>query len=148
MTQQAQFVASRDAVYARTLAWGNNNNNGATALSKLSRVDQMPLSSTTPPVLILASDCVYYKELHLPLEQTIFDLLSNTNTASEEDFACLIATLWRWKSNNTFYKQFRRCTRTKTPTLVGNVLEMRVSVNTNHGGRSVLQMFAVQLVSR
>jgi len=82
-----------EPVAAQRLAWGTNDYEAA--LEKLAP----KTNENEVPILILAADCVYFKELHEPLEHTILSLLSNAPIGS----ICLIAGARRWKRDNSFY---------------------------------------------
>jgi hypothetical protein len=62
--------------------------------------------SSNSPVLVLASDCVYYAKLHLPLEQTLAALLSN----APKGLMWLIAGARRWKRDSKFYAKLGKAT--------------------------------------
>ena len=117
----------KKAVTAEALNWGSNE--WKSVLSKFDKflLDHHLLNNDIndpksrhyfdlkmkKPILILASDCVYFKDLHLPLEETLKDILSN----SHETSMCLIAAARRFKSDNTFFKNLGKKTRTASHSL-------------------------------
>jgi hypothetical protein len=107
-------------------------------------------SSTIPPLLILGSDCVYFEELHKPLELALHGLLSQLPPHS----LCLLAGVRRWKRDNAFYQSILgKHTRTKTHQLRCTLLQETIQRNTNDNeqqesspSRVVLRIYAVQWV--
>jgi len=137
-----QFHLGPSAVSCEPLVWG--------------APQESYRSTVIPPQndhkwLILASDCVYYEELHLPLEQTLATLLSNQGNSSTSSHhqLCLLAGMRRWKRDTTFYSKLGRRTRTSTHTLqctcLHEVVE-RPSSNMDH--RNIFRIYAVRWVAR
>ena len=129
-----KFRAGPDAVQARVLAWGNEDH--------ASQVVQ-EWQSPDCPVLVLASDCVYYAELHLPLEQTLATLLSNAPKGS----VCLIAGARRWKRDTKFYAKLGKATRSATHCLSTTVLKETFTRN-DQQGRQIMRLYCVQWLPR
>eukprot|EP00978_Attheya_sp_CCMP212_P047561 scaffold422024_cov63-Attheya_sp.AAC.1 len=74
------FVCGPAAVQAQALRWG-----AATAQdcdSALAVLSQLSNSTFAQPILVLASDCVYFEQLHLPLEETFLSILSTAPAGS------------------------------------------------------------------
>jgi hypothetical protein len=127
-----RFVLNSDAVEAQVLSWGDEEHIQQ-ALAWLLENDG--------PVLILASDCVYFQELHAPLEQTLRQLLeplsSNRTTAK-----CWIAGMRRWKRDNAFYANLGQRTRTATHELTCDCLQETVSRDDNDK-REIIRVFSI-----
>lgn len=60
------------------------------------------------PLLIIAADCVYYESLHVPLEQTLSNLLSSCSLSSS---LCVMTSVRRWKRDNRFYSKLGKQSR-------------------------------------
>jgi hypothetical protein len=129
-----RFCGGPDAVQARVLAWGNKDH-----------VEQVfqEWQSSDSPVLVLASDCVYYAELHLPLEQTLAALLSNAPKGS----MCLIAGARRWKRDTKFYAKLGKATRSATHCLSTTVLKETITRNDKQE-RQITRVYCVQWLPR
>lgn len=93
------------------------------------------------PLLILASDCVYWEACHKPFELALHGLLSR---APPTNSMCLIAGIRRWKRDNTFYQTLGRHTRTKTHELRCTLLQE--TIRREEESRMVLRIYAVQWV--
>jgi len=114
-----RFLLGTDCVEAMRLDWGNESETRE-ALEWIERQQSQTkqpsddgaavVLASTLPVLILASDCVYWPELHLPLEQVLMRLLSQCPPQS----VCLLAGMRRWKSDNAFYQSLGKQTQTPT----------------------------------
>ena len=141
------FVLGPSAVTCLPLPWGvlstsissilyNNSFTGEAANTKSYRD-----LSKSPPLLVLASDCVYYEELHLPLEETLVSILSE-NTQS----ICLLAGMRRWKRDNTFYSKLGRRTRTGTHSLECTCIHELVQRKYESSTRNIIRIYAVRWV--
>jgi len=99
-------------------------------------------------VLLLASECVYFEELHEPFEQTLADILSS----SPEGSMCLISQTRRFKRDNTFYAKLGRNTRTATHGLtcvcVQEVVRRDFDGGKNDFGirRQIMRVYAIQWI--
>jgi hypothetical protein len=149
------FICGPAAVQAQALRWG-----AATAQdcdSALAVLSQLSNSTFARPILVLASDCVYFEQLHLPLEETFLSILSTAPAGS----MCLVAGARRWKRDNAFYAKLGKATRNHSPThhLVCTCLQETVTRyhdkddngnddNNNNGDstqrRSIMRIFAIQ----
>lgn len=135
-----QFHLGPSAVSCVPLIWGTPQESFISTLRHQQNLHKW---------LLLASDCVYYEELHLPLEQTLAALLSNPSNTSNHHQLCLLAGMRRWKRDTTFYSKLGRRTRTATHTLQCTCLHElveRPSNTTDH--RSILRIYAVRWVAR
>jgi Lysine methyltransferase len=126
---RAKFEFGGDAVTSQVLSWGNTSD----------CEDALRWLPNDERILILAADCVYFKELQIPLEQTLAALLSQ----APEGSLCLIAGARRWKSDNSFYAKLGQRTRTATHQLSCVCLKETVSRDAS-GRRDVLRVFGVQ----
>lgn len=126
---RAKFEYGEDAVTSQVLSWGNASD----------CEDALRWLPSDERILILAADCVYFKELQIPLEQTLAALLSQAPKGS----ICLIAGARRWKSDNLFYAKLGQRTRTATHQLSCVCLKETMSRDAN-GRRDVLRVFGVQ----
>ena len=126
---RSKFKCGESAVNSQVLSWGNESDCQA-ALRWLPRTDD---------VLILAADCVYFKDLQWPLEQTLVGLLSQVSPGS----LCLIAGARRWKSDNAFYARVGQRSKSDNHRLSCVCLKETVSRDTN-GHRDVLRVFGIQ----
>lgn len=66
--------------------------------------EDVTLFSTSPPDLILASDCVYYDTLFEPLMQTLKWLCGAEKLAGMGSPVVLLAHLRRWKKDGQFFR--------------------------------------------
>mmetsp|Transcript_8943 Transcript_8943/g.20679 ORF Transcript_8943/g.20679 Transcript_8943/m.20679 type:complete len:287 (+) Transcript_8943:615-1475(+) len=94
-------------------------------------------------LLILASDCVYWESLYEPLERTLAQLLSSSLQQQPSRFA-LLASVRRWKRDNTFFHQLGKKTKTKTHSLICTCVHGHVDVNDDDGKRQVMKIHHVQ----
>lgn len=136
-----QFRLGSSAVSCTPLLWGAQQD---------SYLETISPNINNHNWLILASDCVYYEELHLPLEQTLASLLSSKANSSSHHRLCLLAGMRRWKRDNTFYSQLGRRTRTSTHTLQCTCLHELVEKpgTSNSDNRNILRVYAVRWVAR
>lgn len=132
---QSKFVGGTEAVTCQVLAWGNENDAGKI-------VQEWKENESDDPILILASDCVYWSELHLPLEQTLAYLLSNTPDGS----LCLIAGARRWKKDTKFYAKLGKATKSETHGLVATLLDE--TVTRNEESREIMRVYSVEWLPR
>jgi Lysine methyltransferase len=124
------------AVTVQRLEWGNEED-----VVKATRWCDERASNR--PVLIVGSDCVYWEELHEPLERTIFSLLSRCAPGS----LCVLAGMRRWKRDNAFYQTLGRRTRTATQQLRCTCVQESVS-RSDSGQREVMRVFVVEITAR
>jgi Lysine methyltransferase len=124
------------AVTVQKLEWGNE-----TDVLEASRWCEERASDR--PVLIMGSDCVYWEELHEPLERTIFLLLSRCAPGS----LCVLAGMRRWKRDNAFYQTLGKRTRTATQQLRCTCVQESISRSDN-GQREVMRVFVVDITDR
>ena len=128
-----RFQCGEDAVQTQVLAWGDESH-CQEALSWLPKDDQL---------LILAADCVYFKELQDPLEQTLASLLSH----APEGSIGLIAGARRWKSDNAFYAKLGERSKTAHHYLSCVCLQETVTRDLD-GHRDVLRVYGIQWRNR
>ena len=126
-----RFRGGEDAVQAQVLSWGNNDDADA-ALQWIG----------PGPFLVIASDCVYFPQLHEPLEQTLCHFLQN-----RMDSKCWIAGMRRWKSDNAFYKNIGNKTKTLTHQLHCDCLKETVK-RTEDDQREIIRVFSIQWKER
>ena len=126
---RSKFKCGESAVKSQVLSWGNESDCQA-ALRWLPPTDD---------VLILAADCVYFKDLQWPLEQTLAGLLSQVPPGS----LCLIAGARRWKSDNSFYAKVGQRSKADNHRLSCVCLKETVSRDKD-GHRDVLRVFGIQ----
>jgi len=143
-----QFRNGPDAVFAAPLPWGQNAFEDGTLQKVISKLFhqssnksalETDLSTSHKPIMILASDCVYYEELHEPLEETLAAILSTAHP----DSICLIAGMRRWKRDNTFYKKLGRRTRTSLGTLDCTCIYEKVE---RVESREILRVFCIRWI--
>mmetsp|Transcript_25555 Transcript_25555/g.36658 ORF Transcript_25555/g.36658 Transcript_25555/m.36658 type:complete len:193 (-) Transcript_25555:183-761(-) len=137
------FVLGPSAVTCLPLPWGVLSTSVTSILFNNSSANKKSYRdvSKSPPLLILASDCVYYEELHLPLEETLVSILSE-NAQS----ICLLAGMRRWKRDNTFYSKLGRRTRTRTHSLECTCIHELVERKCNSSTRNIIRIYAVRWV--
>ena len=148
INMQLNFPEIQTGAEAQRLAWGNDQDI-AMALQwwKANRCTK------DQPLLLLASDCVYWEELHAPLEYTLAQLLQ----ALPEGSMALVAGVRRWKRDNLFFKTIGKRTRTQTHALTCTCLKETVTRATNisedfnnedddeqQQQRSILRVFAIE----
>jgi hypothetical protein len=126
-----RFRGGEDAVQTQVLRWGNTDDAEA-ALQWIG----------PEPFLVIASDCVYFPELHEPLEQTLCHLLKH-----RMDSKCWIAGMRRWKSDNAFYKNIGNKTKTLTHQLNCDCLQETVN-RTQDNQREIIRVFSIQWKER
>lgn len=127
-----RFQLGETAVHAQVLFWGNQDDATA-ALQWLG----------PGPFLIIASDCVYFPKLHEPLEQTLCHLLQEDRTGSK----CWMAGMRRWKSDNAFYKNIGKKTKTATHHLACECLQETVT-RTEENRREIIRVFSIEWKER
>jgi hypothetical protein len=129
---QDRFALGKDAARPQRLEWSTSQDRDK-ALDWYHQVavDQQPL-------LILASDCVYWEEFHKPLEETLAHLLSELPVHS----LCLLAGVRRWKRDNTFYQTLGKHSRTQTHTL--HCTSLQETIRRDGESREVMRIYAVQ----
>jgi len=132
-----RFLLGRDAAHVQKLEWNVEED----ALEALKWCEKQALSADQP-LLLLGSDCVYWEDLHAPLEQTLFCVLSKAPTGS----ICLLAGMRRWKRDNSFYQSLGKRSRTDTHTL--QCICLQETVSRANGEREVMRVYAVQYVAR
>jgi hypothetical protein len=94
------------------------------------------------PLLALGADCVYWEELHEPLERALFHILSRAPQGS----LCLLAGMRRRKRDNKFYQNLGKRTCTATHELRCTCMDETVE---RHGAkREIMRIFAVEWVQR
>jgi hypothetical protein len=125
-----RFLLGETAVEAQVLSWGNERDAQAT----LAWIGDGPF-------LIIASDCVYFQELHEPLERTLCHLLKDRTGE------CWIAGMRRWKSDNAFYKNIGQKTKTPAQQLVCECLKETVSRN-EENQREIIRVFSIEWKER
>jgi hypothetical protein len=152
-----------DAVQVDRLYWGNAqdvkkalewyNSSKATTTAAVTTGESYSFSDQQQqPLLILASDCVYWEEFHKPLEEALAGLLS----AVPSNSLCLLAGPRRWKRDNTFYQNLGKASKTKTHSLQCTCLQETVRRNTTtttctdgqeeSSSREVMRIYAIQWV--
>jgi hypothetical protein len=127
-----RFVLKWEAVQAQVLSWGDEEHIQK-ALAWILENDG--------PILILASDCVYFQELHAPLEQTLRQLLEPLSSTSRTT-KCWIAGMRRWKRDNAFYANLGQRTRTATHELTCDCLQETVSRDEDDK-REIIRVFSI-----
>ena len=125
-----RFLGGEAAVQAQVLTWGNQDDAESALLWA---------GHTRQPVLIIASDCVYFPKLHTPLEQTLCHLLKGDRTGIK----CLIAGMRRWKSDNAFFKNIGTKTKTTTHQLICECLQETVT-RTEQNQREIIRVFSIE----
>jgi hypothetical protein len=140
LLNQESYLLGPNAVEVLKLGWGVEEDY-QTALDWYHEVSANSDAKQTP-LLILGSDCVYWENLHEPLEDTLYRLLSLAPVKS----MCLLATVRRWKRDNTFYQNLGKRTRTATHELQCTCLQE--TVRRNGTEREIMRIFAVQWVER
>ena len=133
---QSKFVGGTDSVKCQVLAWGDQED----ADRCVQEDDKAPDNKN--PILVLASDCVYWSDLHLPLEHTLARLLSK----APEGSLCLIAGGRRWKKDTKFYNKLGKATFTATHRLVTTLLQE--TVMRNKDGRNIMRVYSVEWLRR
>jgi hypothetical protein len=151
-----------DAVQVDRLQWGNaqdvkkalewyNSSKATTTAAVTTGESSSSSEQQQHPLLILASDCVYWQECHKPLEEALAGLLS----AVPSNSLCLLAGPRRWKRDNTFYQNLGKASRTKTHSLQCTCLQETVSRRTTTtttdgqegaSSREVMRIYAIQWV--
>jgi len=125
------FRCGPRAVSCRELKWGSNDNG-----NNDNNNDAFPLL----PLLVVAADCVYFQELHQPLETTLMDLLLLQTTTMDSVVPrpfCLMAGARRWKRDNAFYANLA-----KRPKLACVCLEETVT-RTKEGQRDIMRVYGL-----
>jgi hypothetical protein len=129
---QDRFALGKDAARPQRLEWYTPQDcDKALDWYRHVAADQQPL-------LILASDCVYWEEFHKPLEKTLAHLLSKLPVHS----MCLLAGVRRWKRDNTFYQTLGKHTRTQTHTL--QCTSLQETICRDGESREVMRVYAIQ----
>ena len=123
-----RFRGGEMAVHAQVLFWGNQDDADA-ALQWIG----------PGPFLIIASDCVYFPKLHEPLEQTLCHLLRGDHSGSK----CWMAGMRRWKSDNSFYKNIGKKTKTATHHLACECHQETVT-RTEDNRREIIRVFSIE----
>jgi hypothetical protein len=142
LLNQERYRLGPDAVEVLKLGWGVEEDYQK-ALDWTREISpDADIDATQTPLLILGSDCVYWENLHEPLEDTLYRLLSST----PQESMCLLATVRRWKRDNTFYQNLGKRTRTATHELQCTCLQE--TVRRNGTEREIMRIFAVQWVER
>jgi len=100
--------------------------------------------SKLKPLLVLAADCVYWEELHLPLEETLAKILQSYEPGHA---VCLIAGMRRWKRDNHFYGTLGKRTRTSSHTLECVCINEQVARNVDEK-REIMRIYLVRWVKR
>ena len=127
------------SVQAQVLSWGNAKE-AQQALNLLSNKHHNNRDS----LLIIAADCVYFSELHLPLEQTIVHLLQHHHHHDNNHSLCVLAGARRWKRDNAFYAKLGHKTKTATHRLVCECWDEQVQRNQDGGDRQVLRVYGIE----
>jgi hypothetical protein len=91
--------------------------------------------------VIIGADLVYWEDLHLPLEKTLFQLLLAAPVGS----VAVLAGMRRWKRDNTFYQSLGKRTRTNTHRLQCICIKEDVHRTINNE-RQVMRIYIVQCV--
>lgn len=133
---QGRFRLGPHCIAVQRLEWSNKED------AKLALTWYRSQQSESP-LLVLGSDCVYWEELHAPLESTLATILSSAPPGS----TCLLAGMRRWKRDNAFYQTLGKRTRTATHQLRCECLDEQVT-RTEQGKREILRVYAVQWVVR
>jgi hypothetical protein len=131
-----RFQAGPQAVQSRVLRWGDTGD-GDSMLREW--YQQLPTSES--PLLILGSDVVYFEELYKILEETLFQLLSETPAV------VLLAGMRRWKRDTAFYQNLGKNSKTPTQQLSCTLLREQVG-RTEAGEREIFRIYAVELMPR
>lgn len=119
-------LAPNTTVQIQRLAWADSHDI-AMALEWYHQCNAGDESSPVP-LLILAADCVYWEELHMPLEKTLWALLSSCIGDVQNSTMCLMAGARRWKRDNTFYNQLLgKTTRSQSHTLCCTCLQETIT---------------------
>jgi Lysine methyltransferase len=129
---RSKFLAGESSVQAQVLRWGNEED----AKSALEWMNH-------EPTLVIASDCVYFPNLHEPLEQTFVHLLRD-----HPQSIGWIAGMRRWKSDNQFYKTIGRKTRTPTHQLQCTCLGETVVKTTDDTQRQITRVYSITWTER
>jgi len=116
-------------------------------------------TNTSTPLLLLASDCVYFEHLYEPLEQTIANILSHVSPTS----ICLIAGVRGWKRDTAFFTQLGKRTKTRTHELSCICIHEQVlrsdttciptttsitNLSSSSSKRYILRIYAIQWIPR
>jgi hypothetical protein len=137
LLNQESYRLGPDAVQVQKLGWGEQED-----YRKALHWYHELTATVQVPLLILGSDCVYWENLHEPLEDTLFRLLS----AAPPGSICLLAGMRRWKRDNTFYQSLGKRTRTQTHELQCTCLQETVKRDGTE--REIMRVYAVQWVQR
>jgi len=152
-----KFVLNQNGVIAKKLGWGTDDHlnvlpffESKTDSVKNEETNASNGSSDEKPLLVLAADCVYFEELHFPLEKTLADILSTSANSS----VCLIAAMRRTKRDTSFFKNLGKKTKTSTHTLNCTCIEETVmrnnteEANENVRNRVVMRIYAIRWLPR
>jgi Lysine methyltransferase len=129
---RSKFLAGESSVQAQVLRWGNEDDANA-ALEWMNH----------EPILVVASDCVYFPNLHEPLEHTLVHLLSD-----HPQSICYIAGMRRWKSDNQFYKNIGKKTKTATHQLQCTCLGETIVKKTDEQQRQITRVYSISWTQR
>jgi hypothetical protein len=135
---RGRFRLGKDAVSVGRLSWSSSDDcECAIEWYK----DLISSSSSPRPLLILASDCVYWESLHEPLERALQQLLSACPGS-----VCILAGMRRWKRDNHFYLNLGRQSRTPTHEL--RCTRLKETVRREKGERVIMRVFEVRWCER
>lgn len=134
-----RFRLGPSAVTVQKLAWGDQDE-----AEKALEWYRSVVSSNQSPLLLIGSDCVYWEDLHGPLETCLAQLLSQAPPGS----MCLLAGMRRWKRDNSFYQSLGKRTRTPTHELRCISVQETVKRRTDAGNREIMRVYAITWVKR
>lgn len=152
------FIEKEKGVSAAILGWGTDDwinvmsqfHSDVTDQTYETNKESNDHRNKKRPVLILAADCVYFQELHLPLEKTLAWILSN----EAEGSICLIAAVRRTKRDTSFFKNLGKKTRTNIHSLDCVCIQESIirykdgEEHENGSNREVMRIYAVRWQQR
>lgn len=130
LQRNIELNQSTSNVQAQVLSWGHKDD----IQQALEWVQQEP----NIPLLIIASDCVYFEELYKPLEKTLAALLSQYQPA-----VCIIAGVRRWKRDTAFFAQLGNQSQTNTHQLQCIKIQEDVK-RTKEAKREISRIYSIQ----
>jgi hypothetical protein len=136
----ASKIHEKSEVVCSPLCWGSDTDH----TNIVTTVDEFFKGS--PPDLILASDCVYWENLHDPLRQT----LSFLHTAYPQAVT-IIAGMRRWKRDTAFYASLNkkgtgmRCDLVREDVSVVEDEKNVLADEEEEGKREIMRFYAVAL---
>jgi Lysine methyltransferase len=134
---QHLYKMGPDAVSLDVCEWGKTSDIGRC-------IDWLEKKSATnsSPWVVIGADVVYWESLYVPLEQTLFGILS---VAPPGSFAVL-AGMRRWKRDTAFYQTLGHRTRTAAHELVCQCVDEQVRRVDNE--RHIMRIYVVEWKAR